>query len=77
MAEYDWKCGECGYTATTQKNTPPQCGCGNIMNRIYYPVSVTWGGLKPSQGEISQPIKDMIADAPKRRELHEQGVYDE
>jgi putative FmdB family regulatory protein len=42
--------------------------CGSIMHRRPQPVSVNWGGLKPSQGSLHPNIKNLIEDAPRRRE---------
>ncbi len=28
---------------------------------------VNWNGLKPSEGELSDNVKEMIADAPRKR----------
>jgi hypothetical protein len=42
--------------------------CGLEMWRKPQAAAITWGGLKPSQGQIHPDIQHMIDDAPRRRE---------
>ena len=46
--------------------------CGLEMWRKPQQVTVTWGGLRPSQGEVNPVIRSMIDDAPRRREENEE-----
>lgn len=45
--------------------------CGATMWRKPQAVAISWGGLRPSQGEIHPNIQHMINDAPRRREEYE------
>ena len=42
--------------------------CGEKMARLPQRLSINWNGLRPSQGEISDEIKQHIEDAPRRRD---------
>ena len=42
--------------------------CGERAFRKPQAVAVTWGGLKPSQGELPPNIQRSIDEAPMRRE---------
>jgi hypothetical protein len=46
--------------------------CGAQMWRKPQPISVTWGGLRPSQGEIHPDIKQLIDGRPQRLEAEAQ-----
>lgn len=73
MPEYIYHCVECGYE---EEVTEPMIieaihicpDCGAIVYRRPQVVAVNWGGLKPSQGELHPNIKQIINDAPRRRE---------
>lgn len=45
--------------------------CGAEMWRKPQAVSVTWGGLRPSQGELSHEIQDHIRDVDRKRDRYE------
>ena len=42
--------------------------CNTPMQRKPQAINVNWGGLRPSQGELSDPIKEMIDEAPRKRD---------
>jgi hypothetical protein len=42
--------------------------CGDLMWRKPGVIRINWGGLKPSEGELSPKIKNMINGAEERRE---------
>lgn len=46
--------------------------CDHRMWRKPQPVNVNWGGLRPSQGEITGEIKDQIDNQVQYREEFEQ-----
>ena len=43
-------------------------GCGLEMWRKPQAVTVTWGGLKPSEDDHPEWLKDHIRDAPRNRD---------
>jgi hypothetical protein len=45
--------------------------CGAEMWRKPQPVSVTWGGLAPSGGELAPDVQELIDTAPERRAVFE------
>jgi len=59
---------EVTYTQRMGYTTAVICGCGLEMHRKPQTFLVNWGGLKPSQGELSKPIKELIETAPARRD---------
>jgi len=42
--------------------------CGLEMWRKPQAFTVTWGGLAPSQGEMSNPIRRHLASVPEKRD---------
>jgi hypothetical protein len=47
---------------------PVTCvACGSEMWRKPQSFTVTWGGLRPSQGELHPEIKNLVDTAPERR----------
>jgi len=72
MPEYTY-IDESGHTVTITEPMLTQvthiCAvCGDEMWRKPHAVYVNWAGLAPSSGVLSQPIKDAIEDAPRRRD---------
>ena len=59
------------FSEYTENGTPICAKCGETMTRHYSVPSVTWGGLRPSQGEYSDTMKDFFRTAPQRRERFE------
>ena len=74
MPDYDYKCLDCGHKLVI--NHPminydaPRCPkCAEVrLQKVYKKVNINWGGLRPSQGEIHPNIKQLIDDAPRRRD---------
>ena len=56
------------FSEYAEDNTPICLKCGETMTRRYSAPNVSWGGLRPSQGEYSPEIKKLFDTAPKRRE---------
>ena len=46
--------------------------CGEEMWRKPQKTAVNWNGLKPSAGEMSDTFKELIEDAPRRRDEYEE-----
>ena len=44
--------------------------CGADAWRKPQPVGVNWGGLRPSQGELSPAVKDLINGVDERKDRH-------
>ena len=74
MPTYVYKCPECqtklelttlGYVPKKHKTCR---GCGAQMNRIPQLFNVNWGGNKPSGGDVTPLVSQMIADAPRQRD---------
>lgn len=73
MPEYLYRCADCGYSdyiVHGMRDIPEVCCpvCGQPMKKRPVMLSVNWGGLRPSQGEIHPNIKRVIDDAPRRRD---------
>ena len=73
MPEYIYHCPNCGNEITVVEpifsNGNYECSeCQAEMHRKPQAFHVNWGGLKPSQGELSPAQKWMINGAEKRRE---------
>lgn len=47
------------------------CACGLVMHRKPQAFYVSWGGLRPSQGELSPAVKRMVDSAAARRGEYE------
>jgi hypothetical protein len=46
--------------------------CGQPMRRKPQTHAVNWGMLRPSQGELSATVRDLIDTAPERRERYQE-----
>lgn len=72
MPEYLYTDGEGHEVTKTHRmlyTTSVYCDiCGAEMWRKPQPVSVTWGGLSPSQGAVNKRIRNLINSAPERRD---------
>ena len=73
MPIYLYKCSNCGRGITVfhpmDDSSIVQCReCFGVMFKAPQLVSVNWGGNKPSDGGVTPLIKQMIADAPRRRD---------
>ena len=42
--------------------------CEREMHRVPQRVAVTWGGLKPSGGELAGPIQEHLANVDRNRD---------
>lgn len=71
MPEYiytDSKGHNRGVTHSMTYSTAVVCVCGETMWRKPQGFYVTWGGLKPSQGQMSPAVRNLLDDTPQRRE---------
>lgn len=71
--QYVYRCPDCGservITHAMTADPLVVCSeCGGHMRRRPQNVKVNWGGLKPSQGDIHPNIRQLIDDAPRRRD---------
>ena len=48
--------------------TCPECGCE--MRKVFVMPGINWGGLKPSQGELSPEIKQHINGVSESRDRY-------
>lgn len=74
MPRYDYKCPICDAVAEidhpmvySERPVCDNCGLAE-MRRLYSMPAVNWGGMAPSQGEMHPHTKQLINDAPKRRD---------
>lgn len=77
--EYIRHCRECGedYDTIEPMHAPAELRCpycGGVARRRPLLIRVNWGGLKPSQGRISDGMQQLINDAPRRREEEANGI---
>ena len=73
MPEYIYRCPNCGNEITVVEPMISKCAypcskCNYVMHRKPQATRVNWGGLRPSQGELSPGQKTIINGAEKRRE---------
>ena len=74
MPEYVYTCTQGHEWEITERmlyGTARVCEtCSEVMHRKPHALAVTWGGLKPSQGEYSDTVKDLLATETERREVY-------
>jgi len=73
MPTYLYKCEHCGLIRTTKhgayESPKVYCDeCNGEMHRKPVPFAVNWNGNKPSDGGITDAVKQLEADAPRRRD---------
>ena len=76
MPEYLYKCPEAHTTSITHPmlfNGAISCTiCNGQMWRVPQSVTVTWGGLAPSEaGEMSPEVADHINNADRKRDEYQ------
>ena len=78
MPEYIYICPNSHTETYTERmfySTAHICvSCGSQAWRKPQLVNITWGGLKPSQGEVSPAIAQHIADADENQERVQEEV---
>ena len=71
MPEYTYVCLE-GHTKDIEKGMLEEveviCRCGEKMRRKFTMPHVSWGGLRPSQGELAPVIQDMVDNEDENRD---------
>lgn len=73
MPRYLYKCPECEteMLLATIGFVPGDKNCKNCgaeMRRIPQAFYVNWNGNKPSDGGVTQAVKHLVDDAPRRRD---------
>lgn len=80
MPDYIYKCAYNHYETQTHRmlySTGIVCGvCNTDMRRVPQVVTVTWGGLAPSAGDMHPNIRGLINDAPEKRAEFD-GIHEE
>lgn len=72
MPEYLYRCDQ-GHEQERRERmfygTAVMCpDCEQVMHRVPQRVAVTWGGLKPSDGELAGPIQEHLASVDRNRD---------
>jgi hypothetical protein len=75
MPEYLYLCPSGHVKSLTHRmmyTTGVICDCGAAMVRKPQTFLVSWGGLKPSDGDLSPVARDMIENRSRRRDEYEE-----
>lgn len=78
MPEYEYLCPNGHHETFTERmfySTAHICiACGSMAWRKPQLINVTWGGLKPSAGDISPAIAEHVANAEANQERVQEEV---
>lgn len=70
MPEYTYRCSEGHERSIIESmfsDVEVICKCGEVMWRKPGMPGIIWGGLRPSQGEMSPIVQDMVDNEDKNR----------